>query len=146
MHLIHLIHLINLKHLIHLIKTNSEYFLDVMKTSRALVGLILDKDIIFVSFKLNYNGSISQSSRVKDNKHIFKEIKLYYLRCPSLVNYEKQNASAQTYTNINAWTLIHTCTHTYTNTHTHTRMHIKTHACTLACARVHPHTQSVLSW
>ena len=76
--------------------------LDVMKTNSAGVGLILDKDIIFVSFKLNYNGSISQTPRVKDSKYIFKEIKLYYLGCPSLVNYEKQNARAHTYTNINA--------------------------------------------
>ena len=41
-------------------------------------------------------------SRVNDSKYIFKEIKLYYLGYPSLVNYEKQNASAQTCTNINA--------------------------------------------
>ena len=46
------------------------YFLDVMKTNSASVILILDKDIIFVSFKLNYNGSISQTLRVKDSKYI----------------------------------------------------------------------------
>ena len=39
-------------------------------TNGAWVGLILDKDIIFVSFNLNYNGSISQTSHVKDSKYI----------------------------------------------------------------------------
>ena len=48
------------------------YFLDEMKTNNAWVGLILDKDIICVNFKLNYNGNISQTSRVKDSKSIFK--------------------------------------------------------------------------
>ena len=55
------------------------------------------------SFKLDYNGNISQTSRMKDSEYIFfKESNLYYLGCQSLVNYEKQNARALTYRNINA--------------------------------------------
>ena len=44
--------------------------------------ILLDKDIILADVKMNYNGSISQKSHVKDSKYIFKEIKLYYLGWP----------------------------------------------------------------
>ena len=44
--------------------------------------ILLDKDIILADVKMNYNGSISQTSHVKDSKYIFKEIKLYYLGWP----------------------------------------------------------------
>ena len=75
---------------------------------------------------VHYNANISQNPRVKDRKYICKEIKLYYLECPSLVTYEKQRARAHTYTNINALTLIYIYAYTYTHTHTHTRKHTHT--------------------
>ena len=123
------------------------YFLDVMTTNSAWVGLILDKDIIFVvlSWIIMVAFPKRRAWRIANN-FFFKESNLYYLGW--LVNYET-NARAHTNTNINARILIYTYTHTYTHTrkhidtHTHTRMHKKTHACTHACARVHPHTHKV---
>ena len=114
-----------------------------MKTNSTLVGLILDMDIIFVSFKSNYNGSISQTSHVRNNKYIFKEIKLYYLSCPSLVNYEKQNERAHTYAHLDALTLIYTYIHIHTPANTHTHIHEctqrHTHARGPAFACTHTH-------
>ena len=99
----------------------------------------MDEDIIFVSFKLNYNGSISQKSHVKDSKYIFKENKTLLLRLTD------RRVSLRIMKNKNhACTRIqtHTCNHTYIHAHTHRRrMHEKTHACTRACARVHTHTK-----
>ena len=88
------------------------------------------------SLKLDYNDNISQNPGVKDSKYICKEIQLYYLECASLVNNEKQNARAHTYTNINAWTPIYTYTHIH---HTHTRTHTQTHENTYT--HVHKDTQ-----
>ena len=90
---------------------------------------------------MNYNGSISQKSRVKEIKYIFKEIKLYYLGRPigghPCELWKTKRTRAQLYKH----TRNHT--HTYTQTHKDTRMHVKTHECTRACARVHPHTHEV---
>ena len=84
---------------------------------------------------MDYNGGISQTSRVKDSKYIFKEIKLYYLEYPSLVNYEKQkharahiDTHTHTYNHMNTHIHTHTQTHTHTHAHTHTRTHTYTHA------------------
>ena len=110
------------------------YFLDVMKTNSAWVGLILDKDIIFVSFKLNYNGSISQTSRVKDSKYIFKErtLSFFALRVEGvLVNYENKMHAR---TRIRTYNHMHMYTHTYTNMHAHkdTCMHASVRSRSLA--------------
>ena len=71
-------------------------------SNNILQCLILDYDKIPIVINVHYNSNISQNLRVKDSKYICKEIKLYYKECPSLVNYEKQNARAHTYTTINA--------------------------------------------
>ena len=120
------------------------YFLDVMKTNNAWVGLILDKDIIFVVLSLIIMIAFPKHRTWRIANTIFcKESNLYYLGCPSLVNYEKQNARAHTYTNINAWTLIYTCTHidihTHAHTHTYTHAHKDTrmHACVRSRASTH---------
>ena len=121
-----------------LIKSNCMYF--TMKILIISYSVWFKTMIRFLVVNVHYTANISQNPRVKNSKYICKEIKLYYLECPSLVNYEKQNARAHTYTNINAWTLIYTHTHTHTNKHTHTCMHTKTHACTwawLACTHTH---------
>ena len=98
-------------------------------SNNILQRLILDYDKIPIVVNVHYNANILQNIRVKDSKYICKEIQLNYLECPSLVNYEKQNARAHTYTNINAWTLIYTHKHT----HIHSRMHRKVRVCRTTC-------------
>ena len=57
----------------------------------------------------------------------------------------RTHTHTHTHNHMNTWTLIYTQIHTQTHTHIRACTQ-KTHACTRACARVHPHTQSVLSW
>ena len=58
-------------------------------SNNILQRLVLDDDKIPTVVNVHYNANISQNLRVKDSKYICKEIKLYYLECPSLLNYEK---------------------------------------------------------
>ena len=104
--------------------------------------ILLDTDIILADVKMNYNGSISKKSYVKDSKYIFKEIKLYYLGWP-IGGYPCELCKKQKscgHTRIQT----HTCNHRHIHANTQRRrMHVKTHACTRACARVHTHTHKV---
>ena len=108
--------------------------------------IFLDKDIILADVKMNYNGSISQKSRVKDSKYIFKEIKLYYLGWPIGEHPCELWKTKRTHAHVYKHTHAITHTHTYTQTHKDTRMHVKTHACTRVCARVHPRTHTKCSF
>ena len=100
-------------------------------SNNILQRLIRDYDKIPIVVNIHYNANISQNSRIKDSKYICKEIKLYYLECPSLANYEKQNAHTHThiqsdehsYTHTNIHTHIQACTQRHTHAHKHTRMH-----------------------
>ena len=94
--------------------SNWVYFLDVMKANRAWVGLILEEGIIFISFKLIYNGSISKKSHLKDSKYIFKENKTLLLFRPTdlwvSLRIMKQKSRAHVYNHT------HTFTYTYMQT------------------------------
>ena len=80
---------------------------------------------------MNYNGSISQKSRVKDSKYIFKEIKLYYLGWP-IWGYPCELWKTK------ITRAAHVYKHTHTQSHTHTRKHTKTMH---ACKDTHTHTK-----
>ena len=65
-----------------------------------------------------------KNPHVKDCRYICKEIQLYYLECPSLVNYEKQK---RTRAHIYKHKCMNTHIHTHTQTHTHTSTHAHKH-------------------